>query len=85
MRFLTIWEILIRIDLNQAVKHIFKLRDCVPYSMGHNMQPPSEVSIRYSIFLTIKRSKTHCSKASRAFISGIGMGRVAVPVHDRLL
>ena len=33
-RFLTIWEILIRVDLNQAVKHIFKLRDCVPYSMG---------------------------------------------------
>ena len=29
MRFLTIWEILIRVDLNQAVKHIFKLRDCV--------------------------------------------------------
>ena len=33
MRFLTIWEILIRVDLNQAVKHIFKLRDCVPYFM----------------------------------------------------
>ena len=34
VRFLTIWEILIRVDLNQAVKHIVKLRDCVPYSMG---------------------------------------------------
>ena len=22
------------VDLNQAVKHFFKLRDCVPYSMG---------------------------------------------------
>ena len=40
MRFLTIWEILIRVDLNQAVKHIFKLRNCVPYSMGaaYNLQ-----------------------------------------------
>ena len=34
MRFLTIWEILIRVDLIQGFKHIFKLRDCVAYSMG---------------------------------------------------
>ena len=33
MKVLTIWEILIRVDFNQGVKHIFKLRDCVPYSM----------------------------------------------------
>ena len=34
VRFLTIWESLIRVDFNQTVKLIFKLRDCVPYSMG---------------------------------------------------
>ena len=34
VKFLTIWKILIRVDFNQGVKHIFKLRDCVPYSMG---------------------------------------------------
>ena len=34
VKFLTMWEILIRVDFNQGVKHIFKLRDCVPYSMG---------------------------------------------------
>ena len=32
MRFLTIREILISVDLNQAVKQIFKLRDCVQIS-----------------------------------------------------